>query len=148
VATALVGIAVSVVFQSAAGDANAIPFTVGESDPDLRAASVDAFHAALLVSAGFMIAGALTAFFGMRTASGAVTQRGRQAAAVTGERPRGRGHRAPGREALPSPEGSEHLPPAPAVETLAYTWCDVDRCDRHESCRRAREERAAASLNP
>jgi hypothetical protein len=119
VATALVGVAVSVVFQASVGDTGAVPFAVGESDPDLRAASVDSFRAAVLVSAGFMIAGALTAFFGLRETK-------LDAAVVA---------------AAPEPASVEATS---APETLAYTWCDVDRCDRHESCRRARAARAAA----
>jgi hypothetical protein len=111
VATALVGIAVSVVFQSAAGDANAIAFAVGESDPELRSASIDAFRAAIFVSAGFMLAGALTALFGLREPRAVVT----------------------------TPPESLGMGTASAPETLAYSWCDVDRCDRHESSRRARE---------
>jgi EmrB/QacA subfamily drug resistance transporter len=110
VATALVGIAVSVVFRSAAGDASAIAFAIGESDPDLRSASIDAFRAAIFVSAGFMLAGALTALIGLREPRAVVT----------------------------SPPESLGMGTASAPETLAYSWCDVDRCDRHESCRRAR----------
>ncbi len=107
VATAVVGIVVSAVFAASAGETSAVPFMIGETDPELREASTDAFRAALLVSAGLMLAGAVTSALGLpkREVSRAEVE---QAPITTTPR---------------------------ASEALAPTWCDVDRCDRLEGAR-------------
>ena len=107
VATAIVGIVVSAVFAASAGETSAVPFMIGETDPELREASIDAFRAALLVSAGLMLAGALTSALGL-----------------------------PRREALPAEIEQAPITTSPrASEALAPTWCDVDRCERQEGVR-------------
>jgi hypothetical protein len=65
VATAVVGLVVSLVFEHSGGKAGAVPFAVGVTDPGLRAASIDAFRSALLVCAGLMVAGAILSGLGL-----------------------------------------------------------------------------------
>ena len=118
VATAVVGIVVSAVFTSSAGETTAVPFAVDQTDPELRDASVDAFRAAMLVSAGLMVVGALISAFGLprREVEAAEPARPEEAFA---ERPR-------------------------ASEAFAPTWCDVDRCDRHRTGTGAEHARESA----
>ena len=107
VATAVVGIVVSAVFAASAGETSAVPFMVDETNPELREASVDAFRAALIVSAGLMLAGAVTSALGL-----------------------------PKREVSPAEVERAPITTTPrASEALAPTWCDVDRCDRLEGAR-------------
>jgi EmrB/QacA subfamily drug resistance transporter len=118
VATAVVGIVVSAVFTANAGETSAVPFAVDQTDPELRDASVDAFRAAMLVSAGLMVAGALISAFGLPRREVSAAEPGRPEEAFV-ERPR-------------------------ASDALAPTWCDVDRCDRHRTSTGAEHARESA----
>jgi EmrB/QacA subfamily drug resistance transporter len=57
-AVAVVGLVVSLVFAASVGDTGALPLAAGETDPELRDGSVDAFRVAMLVTAGLAFAGA------------------------------------------------------------------------------------------
>jgi len=63
-AVAVLGIVVLVVYRSNGGD-RGVPLARGQHDHALRAASMDAFRAAMLVSAGLALAGALVAWLGI-----------------------------------------------------------------------------------
>jgi hypothetical protein len=62
-AVAVLGLVVSVVFAAAVGDSSAVPLAAGETNPELRSASVDAFRVAMLVAAVLAFAGAAVAWF-------------------------------------------------------------------------------------
>jgi EmrB/QacA subfamily drug resistance transporter len=62
-AVAVVGLVVTLVFDASAS--GGIPLERGQNDPELRAASVDAFRAAMLVTAFLAFAGAAVAAFGI-----------------------------------------------------------------------------------
>lgn len=58
-AVAVIGLVVALVFQAGAGDTGAVPLAVGQTDPDARAASIDAFRAGMIVCAALAFAGAV-----------------------------------------------------------------------------------------
>lgn len=62
-AVAILGLVASLVYQASAS--HGAPLEVGQTDPALREASVDAFRAAMLVAAGLGILGAAVAGFGI-----------------------------------------------------------------------------------
>lgn len=64
-AIAIVGLVISIVFTGQIDNADALPLEAGQSDALERAASVDAFRAAMLVVAGLAFLGALVARFGI-----------------------------------------------------------------------------------
>jgi EmrB/QacA subfamily drug resistance transporter len=57
-AVAVIGLVVAIVFGGGVADPAAVPLAAGQTDPALRAASIDAFRAAMLVAAGLAFAGA------------------------------------------------------------------------------------------
>jgi EmrB/QacA subfamily drug resistance transporter len=65
VAVAVLGVVVALVFEASGGSADAVPLAVGQSDPELRSASIDAFRAAIVVAASLAFAGAATAVLGI-----------------------------------------------------------------------------------
>lgn len=67
-AVAVVGLVVSIVFEGRADVEGAQPLAVGQRDPELRAASVDAFRAATLLCAGLALAGAAVGAVGISNA--------------------------------------------------------------------------------
>ncbi|PWU19445.1 MAG: MFS transporter [Candidatus Rokuibacteriota bacterium] len=64
-AVAVAGLVVLLVFQANGGSGKAVPLARGQHDPGLRSASVDAFHAAMLLTAGLALAGAAVAAVGV-----------------------------------------------------------------------------------
>jgi MFS family permease len=66
-AVAVLGLVVLVVYESNGGD-RGVPIARGQHDQVLRAASMDAFRVAMLVSAGLALAGAVVAAFGISNA--------------------------------------------------------------------------------
>jgi EmrB/QacA subfamily drug resistance transporter len=68
VAVAVIGVVVSLVFHASTGDANAVPLARGQQDPDLRAASIDAFRAGIGIAALLAFAGAAVAVVGISNA--------------------------------------------------------------------------------
>ena len=58
-AVAVIGLVVSLVFTARAGDTAAVPLAAGQTDPELRAATIDAFRAGMLIAAGLAFAGAV-----------------------------------------------------------------------------------------
>ena len=58
-AVAVIGLVVTLVFESSGGAAGAIPLARGQLDPDLRAASLEAFRAGTVVAAALAFVGAL-----------------------------------------------------------------------------------------
>lgn len=64
-AVAIVGLVVSIVFTGQIDNPNALPLEAGQSDAAERAASIDAFHAGILVVAGLAFAGAIVARLGI-----------------------------------------------------------------------------------
>jgi EmrB/QacA subfamily drug resistance transporter len=67
-AVAVIGLVVTLVFEASAGDVGGVPFARGEDDPELRAASVDAFRAAMVAGALLAFAGAAVAAVGISNA--------------------------------------------------------------------------------
>lgn len=57
-AVAVLGLVVTLVFGAGVSDPEALPLAAGQADPGLRAASIDAFRAAMLGAAGLAFAGA------------------------------------------------------------------------------------------
>ena len=57
-AVAVIGLVAAIVFGAGVTDPDAVPLAAGQTDPVLRAASTDAFRAAMLVAAGLAFAGA------------------------------------------------------------------------------------------
>jgi EmrB/QacA subfamily drug resistance transporter len=74
-AVAVIGFAVLVVFH-ANGGGHGVPLARGQHDPQLRSASVDAFHVAMLVAAGLALGGGVAAGLGIsnRDAKRAATE--------------------------------------------------------------------------
>jgi MFS family permease len=66
-AVAVLGLVVLLVYESNGGD-RGVPIARGQHDQVLRAASMDAFRVAMLVSAGLALAGAVVAAFGISNA--------------------------------------------------------------------------------
>ena len=64
-AVAVVGVVVTSVFERSGGSADAVPLATGQTDADLRAASIDAFRVGMAVVAGLAFAGAAVAAFGL-----------------------------------------------------------------------------------
>ncbi len=62
-AVALVGIAIALVFDASGGSADAVPLATGQSDPELRDASIDGFRVGMALVAAFAFAGAAVAAF-------------------------------------------------------------------------------------
>lgn len=58
-AVAAIGLVVALVFGATVSDPAAVPLAAGQTDPVLRAASIGAFRAAMLVAAGLAFAGAV-----------------------------------------------------------------------------------------
>jgi hypothetical protein len=58
-AVAAAGFVVALVFEAAGGTGSAVPLERGQTDPGLRAASIDSFQAAIGIAAGLAFAGAL-----------------------------------------------------------------------------------------
>jgi EmrB/QacA subfamily drug resistance transporter len=57
-AVAVIGLVITLVFEANGGSASAVPLAAGQEDPELRAASIDAFRAAMIVAAALAFAGA------------------------------------------------------------------------------------------
>lgn len=68
VAVAVIGLVVTRVFEASAGDVGAVPLARGQDDPSLRAASIDAFRAAMSVGALLAFVGAAVAAVGISNA--------------------------------------------------------------------------------
>ena len=60
-AIALIGLVISLVFHAGVDASGAIPLAKDEGDPDLRAASIDAFRAGMVLAAALAFAGAAAA---------------------------------------------------------------------------------------
>jgi EmrB/QacA subfamily drug resistance transporter len=73
-AVAVVGLVVSLVFSASVGDTTAVPLAAGETDPELRDGSVDAFRVAMLVTAGLAFVGA--AIGGLRISNAEAREEG------------------------------------------------------------------------
>jgi len=58
---AVIGLVISLVFESRVGDSGAVPLARGQADEALRDASIDAFHIGMLLAAGLAFAGAAVA---------------------------------------------------------------------------------------
>ena len=67
-AVAVIGLVVSLVFEASGGHPDAVPLAKGQADPDLRAASTDAFRAGMAVAALLALAGAAVAAVGISDA--------------------------------------------------------------------------------
>ena len=64
-AVAVVGLVIALVFEAGGGDSSAVPLAKGQTDPELRDASIEGFHVGMLVVAGLAFAGALVGAFGI-----------------------------------------------------------------------------------
>jgi EmrB/QacA subfamily drug resistance transporter len=64
-AVAVIGLVVTIVFTGQVSDPDAVPLARGQSDPELRESSIDAFRAGMLVAAGLALAGAAVAALGI-----------------------------------------------------------------------------------
>jgi len=58
---ALIGLVISLVFESRVGDSGAVPLAPGQTDEALRDASIEAFQTGMLLAAGLAFAGAAVA---------------------------------------------------------------------------------------
>jgi EmrB/QacA subfamily drug resistance transporter len=67
-AVALIGLVITLVFAGQVVDPDAVPLAREQTDPDLRAGSIDAFRAGMLLAAGLAIAGAVVAALGISNA--------------------------------------------------------------------------------
>jgi EmrB/QacA subfamily drug resistance transporter len=67
-AVALIGLVITLVFTSQVAAPDAVPLARDQTDPDLRAGSIDAFRAGMLLAAGLAIAGAIVAWLGISNA--------------------------------------------------------------------------------
>jgi EmrB/QacA subfamily drug resistance transporter len=65
IAVAVIGVVISLVFNSQVGSDTGVPLARGQSDQVLRDASVDGFRTGMLVAAGLAFAGALVAAVGI-----------------------------------------------------------------------------------
>jgi hypothetical protein len=74
---------VLLVFQANGGSGDAVPLARGQRDPELRAASVDAFHAAMLLTAGLALGGAAVAGLGISNEEARRAKKEREALAAT-----------------------------------------------------------------
>jgi sugar phosphate permease len=64
-AVAVVGLVITVVFEANGGSSAAVPLAKGQTDPELHAASVDAFRAGMAVVAALAFAGSAVAAIGI-----------------------------------------------------------------------------------
>jgi EmrB/QacA subfamily drug resistance transporter len=64
-AVAVIGLVVTLVFDATVGGEGGTPFAVGQTSPDLRSGSVDAFRAGMIVVAVLAFAGALVGALGI-----------------------------------------------------------------------------------
>ena len=78
---AVLGLVVLVVYDSSGGS-HGVPLARGQHDLHLRSASMDAFRAAMLVSAGLALAGAVVAALGISNAERAGARKAGEAAAA------------------------------------------------------------------
>jgi EmrB/QacA subfamily drug resistance transporter len=62
-AVAVVGLVIALVFEGQVGQTDADPLAAGQTDPELRDASIDGFRAGMLVVAGLAFAGAAVGAF-------------------------------------------------------------------------------------
>jgi EmrB/QacA subfamily drug resistance transporter len=65
IAVAVIGLAVALVFAAQTGVEGAVPLALEQTDPALRAASVDGFRAGMLIAAALAFAGAAVAGIGI-----------------------------------------------------------------------------------
>ncbi len=64
-AVAVIGLVITLVFDASAGQADAVPLARGQDDPELRAASIDAFRAGMTLAALLAFVGAAVAAVGI-----------------------------------------------------------------------------------
>jgi len=67
-AVAVIGLVVQVVFDHHAGGRHGVPLARGQTDPHLRAGSIDAFHVSVAIAAGLALAGAAVGALGISNA--------------------------------------------------------------------------------
>jgi hypothetical protein len=68
----VVGLVIAVVFERSAGETDAVPLAIDQTDAELRDASVDGFRAGMLVVAGLAFAGAAVGAVGISNAQAEV----------------------------------------------------------------------------
>jgi EmrB/QacA subfamily drug resistance transporter len=81
-AVAVVGLVITVVFEASGGTSAAVPLAKGQGDPELHAASIDAFRAAMAVVGALAFAGAAVAALGISNREAGQEQEGEPTPAV------------------------------------------------------------------
>ena len=67
-AVAVIGLVITLMFEANGGTETAVPLAVGQSDPELRDASISAFRGGMLVAAGLALGGAVLGGIGVSNA--------------------------------------------------------------------------------